>query len=104
MFTKRFGVKKIAHSDSLFHVFIRINGCYTASCRTEFLVRKSFFFKYVHHLVVGHTYCCSVADNKVLGCNVYALVAKSLNLFCEMFDVNNHSGTHNVDGLISENA
>ena len=38
----------------------------------------------------------------MLGRNIYAFFFERADLFCQMFYVNDHSGTHNVDGFISE--
>mgnify|MGYP003014139985 CR=1 FL=1 len=80
-------MEQVAHTDGLFHIFIGIDGGDTASGGAEFLACKSVLLEDIHHLVVGHTYGRSVADDKVLGGYFNALFTQSADLTRKMLKV-----------------
>ena len=94
---------KVAHSESLFHILIGINGSDTSSRRTELFVFQSVFFESVKKFIVRHAYRRLVAYLKVLGGNLYTCVAQSFDFAVKVFEVDDHTVAHNVDGVVAQN-
>ena len=104
LFRKQLRVKKVAHSDGLFHVLICIDGGDAASCRAELLVGKSLLLKAVKELVIRHTDGGAVADLQVIGCDHDTGVAELLYLIEEVLNIDNHAGAHHVHRAVAENS
>ncbi len=97
-------IEKVAHSDSFFHIFVRVNGGYASSRRAEFRVAEPVLLKAVEKLVIGHAYNGLVAYFKIFGSYGNTLVRDCFNFICKVLDVNYHSVAHNVYGSVAENA
>ncbi len=53
--------------------------------------------------MIRHADCSPVADFEMLWRNFYPRIAKSFYFAVKMFDVYNHSRSHNVDGIVTQN-
>ena len=104
LFRKQLRMKKVAHSDGLFHVLIGIDGGDAASCRAELLVGKSLLLKAVEELVIRHADGGAVADLQVIGCDRDAGVTELFYLVEKMLDINDHAGAHHVHRAVAEDS
>jgi len=92
------------HADTFFHIFICVNRCNTAACRTEFLVREAFFLHDVLHLVIRQTDYRFVTYFQVIGSNLNSLFGEFSDLADKMFKVNDHAVAHDINRCLAENA
>ncbi len=99
---KQLGVPEIAHSQRLLHILVRVDRSDAAAGGTEFLIGKALFLEDVHHFMIRHTDGGAVADNEVLGRDLYALFPYGGNLIRKMLNVDHHAGAHHVYGLLAE--
>ena len=96
-------MEQISHTERFFHIFIGIDGRNTAPCRAEFRIAQPVLFETVKELVIRHTNRCPITNFKMFRCNFDSRVAQALHLSEEMFNINNHSRSHNVYRFVTEN-
>ena len=97
-------LEKVAHTDALLHVFVRIDGGDAPSRGTELGIAEPVLLEDVEHLVVRHADDRLVADLEVPLGDLYAFLFKSSDLAHEMFYVYHHSVAHDVHRVLTENA
>ena len=97
-------VAQIAHTNGLFHIFVRIDGRDSPAGRAEFFIGESVLFEAVLYPVIWHADSCAVADFQVFRGYLYPLFAQPADLADEVLDINNHSRAHDVHCAVAQNA
>lgn len=96
-------MQNVAHADCFLHIFVRVYGRDSATCRAELFVTESVFFKAVLRNIVRTTNDCFVADFEICGSYGNSAVSESCDFLAEMLYIHDHTVAHNVDFVFSQN-
>ena len=96
-------MKKFAHADGFFQVFIAVDRRDPALCGTVFFIFEPLFFQTILHHVIRHADDRRRADFQIFRRNSDARFFQLADLPVKVFDIDDHSVAHDVHHAVAQN-